>query len=593
MHGYAGRVLRIDLKRNRVEYDTVDEDIAKSFIGGRGLGLRLIFGMGLNVDGIDPLGPENPLIIATGPLGGTRLPLATRAAAIFKSPLTNRWSYSTVGGTLGAYMKYAGVDAVVITGSSDKPLHIIISDGKVELRDARDLWGLDTVETEHSIKREFRDSAVLTIGPAGENRVPYACIGHEDWRQFGRTGGGAVMGSKGIKAITFIPTSKTVDVADDKLYQDLVRNLGKQAVMNPGMIPYRQGGTVRLIDTGNGMGFFPSIYWTKVVMPGWENISWEKTLKPKYFIKNGACLYCPVACHKVVRSSNGGYDLEYETTMALGGLTGVNDPQKLIDLAELADRLGFDTISLGNTIAFLIYLGEKGIVKGTPRWGDYDGIRELIINTAYRRGLGELAALGVKAISEKLGVQDLAIHVKGLEPAAYDPRTLKGMILNNAISERGADHLWSSAYAVDIAGQAGGRFATGEDKVRAIMDIEERNALYDSMLLCKFGRVIYTWDVIRDALNAVTGFGYTTDELRETAQRIIVLHRYMNKTTIDQDRLPPRWLREPVEYEGKKYVISEEEWSFMVRKYYELRGYDENGRPKPEILVRLGLINSS
>ncbi|MCG2880822.1 MAG: aldehyde ferredoxin oxidoreductase family protein [Vulcanisaeta sp.] len=589
MHGYAGRVLRIDLKRGEVRYDMTDEKIAKSFIGGRGLGLRLIFDMGLDVDSVDPLGPENPLIIATGPLGGTRLPMATRAAAIFKSPLTNRWSYSTVGGTLGAYMKYAGVDAVVITGSSDKPLHIIISDGKVELRDARDLWGLDTVETERAIKREFRDSAVLTIGPAGENRVPYACIGHEHWRQFGRTGGGAVMGSKGIKAITFIPTSKAVDVADDKLYQDLVRSLGKQAVTNPGMAPYRQGGTVRLIDVANNMGFFPSIYWTRVVLPGWEGISWEKTLKPRYFIKNGSCLYCPVACHKVVRSSNGEYDLEYETTMALGGLTGINDPQKLIDLAELADRLGFDTISLGNTIAFLIYLGERGIVKGAPRWGDYDGIRELIINTAYRRGLGELAALGVKAISEKLGVQDLAIHVKGLEPAAYDPRTLKGMILNYAISERGADHLWSSAYAVDIAGQAGGRFATGEEKVRAVMDLEERNALYDSMLLCKFGRALYTWDVIRDALNAVTGFSYTTDELRETARRIIVLHRYMNKTTIEQDKLPPRWFREPVEYEGKKYVVSEEEWFFMVRKYYELRGYDEEGRPKPETLLKLGI----
>nr|KJR72494.1 MAG: aldehyde:ferredoxin oxidoreductase [Vulcanisaeta sp. AZ3] len=573
-----------------MKVEKLNEKIAKSFIGGRGLGLKLIFDMGLSLNNVDPYGPENPLIIATGPLGGTRIPLSTRAAAIFKSPLTNRWSYSTVGGTLGAYMKYAGVDAVVITGVSPKPVHLIISDGRVEIRDARDLWGLDTVETEHAIKGEFRDSAVLTIGPAGENKVPYACIGHEDWRQFGRTGGGAVMGSKGVKAITFVPMGKSVDVANDKAYQDLVRSLGRQAVTNPGMVPYRQGGTVRLIDAGNGMGFFPSIYWTRVVMPNWENISWEKSIKPRYFVKNGACLYCPVACHKVVRSSDGEYDLEYETTMALGGLMGVSDPQKVIDLAELADRLGFDSISLGNTIAFLIYLGERGIVRDAPKWGDYEGIRKLIIDTAYRRGLGELAALGTKAISERLGVPDLAIHVKGLEPAGYDPRTLKGMILNNAVSERGADHLWSSAYAIDIAGQAGGRFAVGEDKVKAVMDIEERNALYDSMLLCKFGRAMYTWDVIKDALNAVTGLGYTVNELREVSQRIIVLHRFMNGTTIDQDRLPPRWLREPVEYEGKRYVISEDEWSFMVSKYYELRGYDESGKPRQEILVRLGII---
>jgi aldehyde:ferredoxin oxidoreductase len=566
VYGYANRILRIDLRHGEMKVEKLNEKIAKSFIGGRGLGLKLIFDMGLSLNNVDPYGPENPLIIATGPLGGTRIPLSTRAAAIFKSPLTNRWSYSTVGGTLGAYMKYAGVDAVVITGVSPKPVHLIISDSRVEIRDARDLWGLDTVETEHAIKGEFRDSAVLTIGPAGENKVPYACIGHEDWRQFGRTGGGAVMGSKGVKAITFVPMGKSVDVANDKAYQDLVRSLGRQAVTNPGMVPYRQGGTVRLIDAGNGMGFFPSIYWTRVVMPNWENISWEKSIKPRYFVKNGACLYCPVACHKVVRSSDGEYDLEYETTMALGGLMGVSDPQKVIDLAELADRLGFDSISLGNTIAFLIYLGERGIVRDAPKWGDYEGIRKLIIDTAYRRGLGELAALGTKAISERLGVPDLAIHVKGLEPAGYDPRTLKGMILNNAVSERGADHLWSSAYAIDIAGQAGGRFAVGEDKVKAVMDIEERNALYDSMLLCKFGRAMYTWDVIKDALNAVTGLGYTVNELREVSQRIIVLHRFMNETTIDQDRLPPRWLREPVEYEGKRYVISEDEWSFMVSK---------------------------
>ncbi|GGP20082.1 aldehyde ferredoxin oxidoreductase [Thermocladium modestius] len=588
MYGYSGRIIWVDLSGS-VRIDEVRERDARMFVGGRGLGLKLVMDMGLDVDAVNPYGPENPFILATGPLGGTRIPLATRAAAIFKSPLTNRWSYSTVGGTLGAYMKYSGVDVVVIRGVSAKPIHLIVGDGKVEIKDAGDLWGLDTVETEHAIKREFRDAAVLTIGPAGENGVPYACIGHEEWRQFGRTGAGAVMGSKRIKAITFVPTNKAVQVASDEAYHELVKEFGRLAVANPGMVAYRQGGTVRLIDVGNGMGFFPSIYWTKVVMPHWEDISWEKSLRTNYFIKNGACLYCPVACHKVVKSSGGEYDLEYETVMALGGLTGISDPREVIDLAELADRLGFDTVSLGNSVALLMYLGERGLVRGAPSWGDYVGVRQLIIDTAHRRGLGKLVSLGVKALAEELGVPDLAIHVKGLEPAAYDPRTLKGMALNNSISERGADHLWSSAYAIDIAGQGGGRFAVGEEKIRAIMDVEERNALYDSLLLCKFGRAIYSWDAIRNALNAVTGMGYTNDELRNVARRIIVLHRYLNKTTMKQDRLPPRWLREPVEYEGKQYVVAEEEWSYMVRKYYELRGYDEEGKPRRETLEELGL----
>ncbi len=593
MHGYAGRIIRFNLSNGSLSVENVKESWARLFIGGRGLGLRLIMDMGLKLSDVNPYGPENPLIIATGPLGGTRIPLATRAVALFKSPLNNRWNYSTVGGTLGAYLKYSGLDALILTGASSKPVYLIVSDGKVEVRDARELWGLDTVETERALKRSFKDSAVLTIGPAGENKVPYAAINHEEWRQFGRTGGGAVMGSKMIKAIVFLPVSKSVDVANAKEYEDLVKNLGKLSITNPGEQSLRNGGTVRLIDVGNNMGFFPSIYWTKVVMPGWENISWEKVLKPKYLLKNGACLYCPVACHKVVKSSSGGYDLEYETSMALGGLTGINDPEKLIELGELADRLGFDSISLGNSIAFIIYLGEKGIIKDAPKWGDYEGIRRLIIDTAYRRGLGELASLGTKGIGEKLGVSELAIHVKGLEPAGYDPRTLKGMILNNAISERGADHLWSMAYSIDIAGQGGGRFATGSEKVAAVMDYEERSTLYDSMLLCKFGRYIYDWETMRNVLNAVTGFNYTINELKEAAQRIIVMHRYMNGTTVEQDKLPPRWLKEPVVYEGKSYVVTEEEWAGMVKEYYRLRGYDERGVPKPETLIKLGILNNN
>jgi aldehyde:ferredoxin oxidoreductase len=593
MHGYANRIIFFDLSKGTLRVNGVKEQWARMFIGGRGLGLRLIMDMNLKLQNVNPYGPENPLIIATGPLGGTRIPLATRAIALFKSPLNDRWNYSTVGGTLGAYLKYAGLDAMVITGSSQKPVYLVVSDGKVEVRDARDLWGLDTVETERALKREFKNSAVLTIGPAGENKVPFAAINHEEWRQFGRTGGGAVMGSKMIKAIVFIPTSRDVDVADAKTYNDLVKNLGKLSVTNPGEAALRAGGTVRLIDVSNNMGFFPSIYWTKVVMPGWERISWEKVLKVDYFIKNGACLYCPVACHKVVKSSRGEYDLEYETSMALGGLTGVNDPEKLIELSELADRLGFDSISLGNTIAFLIYLGEKGLISNAPKWGDYEGIKKLIYDTAYRRGLGELTALGVRGLAKRLNAEDLAIHVKGLEPAGYDPRTLKGMILNYSVSERGADHLWTMAYALDIAGQGGGRFATGDEKVMAVMDYEERSTLYDSMLLCKFGRYIYDWETMKNTLNAVTGFNYTVSELKETAQRIIVMHRFLNGTTIEQDRLPPRWLREPVEYEGKRYVVTEEEWQGMVKRYYQLRGYDENGVPKQETLVKLGIINSN
>ena len=591
MYGYAGAILHIRLGHSYMKTN-LDESIAKSMIGGRGLGLRLILEMGIPRT-INPFDPSSPLIIATGPLGGTKLPLATRAAAIFKSPLTNRWSYSTVGGTLGAYMKYAGIDALIITGSSNKPIYLVVSDGGVETRDAEWMWGMDSVQAEELIRRELGDSSILVIGPAGENAVPYATINHEKWRQFGRTGAGAVMGSKMIKAIAFLPDNKDINVANPSLYYELVKQLGKAALSNPGTIPYRSGGTVRLIDIGNSMGFFPSLYWTKIELPGWRNISWEEKLKTSFLLRNGACLYCPIACHKIVKSSNGSYDLEYESVMAIGGLTGISDPSKIIDLAELADRLGLDTVSLGNSIAFLIYLGQRGIMDNAPKWGDHEKIRELIINTAYKQGIGELIALGVRGMAEKLGVQDLAIHVKGLEPAGYDPRTLMGMSLNNAVGERGADHLWSSAYAIDISGQAGGRFSINEEKINYVIDLENRNALYDSMLLCKFGRSIYDWDTIRASLKAVTGYEYSLNELKSVSHRIIVMHRLMNGTTKADDELPRRWFEEGVEYEGKKHVIPRAELEAALQYYYELRGYDENGKPKRELLNQLGITAPS
>jgi len=203
------------------------------------------------------------------------------------------------------------------------------------------------------------------------------------------------------------------------------------------------------------------------------------------------------------------------------------------------------------------------------------------------RGLGKLVSLGVKGMAEKLGVKDLAVHVKGLEPAGYDPRTLKGMILNYAVAERGADHLWSSAYAIDIPGRGGGRFNTDIKKVEAVMDLEERNALYDSMILCKFGRSLYLWDNMPEILNVITGYGYTEDELRRVAQRMIILHRYINRTSREDDKLPPRWIKEPVEFKGEKYRVTLEEWTQMIDTYYKLRGYNRDGTVSPELIKRM------
>jgi len=581
-----GQVLHIDLTEKNYVYEELDASVIRKFLGGRGLGIYLIYRDKLYSKNINVYSGDNPLIILSGPVCGTRLPMATRATAVFKSPLTNRWNYSTVGGTLAARMRYAGVDVLYITGKSRNPLYLYISGKEIRFLDASELWGLETVETERLLKKKHGENvAVLTIGPAGENLVPYSLINHEEWRQFGREGGGAVMGSKNLKAIVFKPLKYDVDIADKDGYKEILKELVKLAV-GPATRSYRSAGTLVMIDIANEMGFFPSYYWDKVVLDDWKNISWNEVLKDKYFVKSDACLFCPVACHRVMKAGeNKVYDLEYESAMALGGLVGINDPSKMISLCELADRLGLDTISLGNSIAFAIYLSKKGILKEDLDWGDYGKIKKLIISIARREGIGELISKGVKAMAEELGVEDLALHVKGLEPPGYDPRTLKGMILNYAVAERGADHLWSSAYAIDIPGKGGGRFNTGIEKVKAVMDLEERNAIYDSAILCKFGRTLYLWENLVKALNVVTGFGYTVDELRRTAQRIIILHRYINKTTMEDDKLPPRWIKESIELEGRKYVVTKDEWRNMLKIYYELRKYNDDGSV-PETRIR-------
>ena len=564
----------------------------KSYLGGRGLGLKLVYDAYGAGRPSNPLDPSLPFIVASGPLAGTGVPLSSRAISVFFSPLTRRWTYSTVGGSLAVDMRYSGCDVLVVTGRAPRPSYIVVEGGRAEVRDASWLWGLGAYEAERRLKEVHgRDSSVVVIGPAGENLVPFATANHETWRQFGRGGAGAVMGSKNLKAVVFVPGSSGADVADPEALWQLIGEMTER--LRTAAKSWRDNGTAGTIDVANGTGFFPSLYWTSVSLPGWQRISWHSTLKRFYLVPHRAtCKHCPVACHKLVTSRlyGGLYELEYETAMALAGLTGVADPDELVRLATLAEDLGLDSITLGNVLGFAAYLTERGVLKDGVRFGDGRAMERLIEDIAYRRGaLGSLLSKGVAEAARELGVEDLAIHVKGLEPAGYDPRSLKGMVLTYSVAERGADHLWSSGYAVDIPGLAGGRQATGPEKVRAVMDLEERNAIYDSAPLCKFGRNAYGWQELASVINAVTGFGYTVEALREVAQRIIVLHRYINGTTVEEDRLPPRWLREPVEFEGARMVVAEDEWRSMVSLYYQLRGYDERGVPRPETLERLGI----
>jgi aldehyde:ferredoxin oxidoreductase len=593
MKGYANRVLFVDLENKSYKSTPIDDKVARSFIGGKGLANYFLYKH--NIWNYEPLSPENLLIFATGPLGGTPLTMATRAWAGFRSPLTNILGGSNVGGTLGAVMKYAGVDALIIRGISKIPTYLKIRDGSVEFINATHLWGMDAITCEEILWRDHgKDAAILTIGPAGENLVKFASINHSKWRQFGRTGPGAVMGSKKLKAIIFQPADKKVELANPEGFSEYLKKLNMRISTDSSVKAYREGGTPRIVEIANGTGFFPSYYWSKVQLDDWQKIAWPY-LREHYFLHPEACLYCSAACHRLVESKkfNVRVDLDYETIFALGGLTGTPEPDVIILFNDLADRLGMDTITLGNVIGFAIELSRRGVLELKIDWGAYESIRGLIMDIAYRRGVGDLLAEGVASVARRLGVEDLGVHVKGLEPAGYDPRVLKGMALNYAIAGRGADHLGTMAYAIDISERAGGRQALGEEKVRAIIDYENLSALMDSLLLCKFGRSVYDFRVIADLLNLVAGFGYGVDDVVRAGERIVTLTRLINvRMGVDRsmDGLPRRWF-EPVEFEGKRYVVGREEFESALDLYYKLRGWSENGVPTAEKLSELR-INS-
>ena len=592
LYGYNGRLVLVDLSDRSFKVLGLDEGLARLYIGGKGLANKILYDYG--IWNYDPLSPENLLVFASGPLGGTRIPMASRAWAAFRSPLTGILGGSNLGGSLAAIMKYAGVDALIVRGASKEPVYLVVEGGSVEFKSASHLWGLDSIEAEEILQRDHgRDTAVLTIGPAGENLVRFASINHDRWRQFGRTGGGAVMGSKRLKAIVFKPVRRDVEVAKPEELGEYIRNLTLKLLPDPTTKALREGGTPRLVEIANRMGFFPSYYWSKVRVDGWERIEWGY-MRQHYFVKAGACLYCSVACHRLVESRkfNVRVDIEYETIFALGGNLGVADPDWVIVFNDLADRLGMDSISLGNVIGFAVELSRRGLVDYKIDWGEPEKVRQLIVDIAYRRGLGGILAEGVAIASKALGAEHLAVHVKGLEPAAYDPRTLKGMALGYSIAGRGADHLGTMAYAIDIAGRAGGRFSLEREKVLAVRDYENLGALMDSLLLCKFGRYIYNFQNIAEMLSLVTGYNYTPEQVVETAERIVTLTRLINvKMGVDRskDQLPKK-LYEPVEFEGKEYKLEREEVEKALDMYYELRGWDERGIPKEERLKELRIV---
>ncbi len=599
MPGYAGRMLWVDLTSRSTRVEELPDGLLKRWVGGKGLGARLLHER--LPARVDPLGPENIIAFLTGPVNGTLIPGASRLACVFKSPLTGIWGESYCGGHLAPELKAAGFDAIAITGRADEPVLLVVEDGRAELRPAERLWGLDTFETEEAIKEELgKDFQVACIGPAGERLVRFACICHARGRQFGRCGAGAVMGSKNLKALAVRGTG-SVEVARPGRVEELTKELRERAREILGALT--KYGTPGIMARTNATETLPTRNWTEGSFPGYEQIG-PKAMRSRLVVASKACRGCPVACGKLSEVREGPYagcrveGPEYETLFALGSLCYNSSLEAVAKLNELCDRLGLDTITAGNVLAFAMECFERGLIGPEDtgglelRFGHHEAMVEAIQRIGRREGrLFDLLAEGVARAAKAIGkgAEEFAIHVKGLEPPGYDPRGLKGVALAYAVSARGACHLRHVAYRPNLTGQHPFRPGVEVDRLsyegqaEMVVELEDFYAAVDSMVLCRFlclptiGPIL--WPELAAIYSATTGLEARPEDLRALGARINDLVRAINVRegiTREHDTLPERFFRHPIAGQ----VVDRAAFERMLDEYYALRGWDEQGRPR-------------
>jgi aldehyde:ferredoxin oxidoreductase len=586
--GYNKKIIKINLTTGDTKVINLKERTVKKLLGGKGIGAALLFK--LTSTNLNPLSPENPLIFTVGPAEGLVFPGANRLCAVFKSPLTGFFGESYCGGFLGTELKRSGLDGIIITGKSKKPVYITIFDGEINIHNAEHLWGKDTFETEDIIKKDYNKKVqVACIGPAGENLVKYSCISHRKGRQFGRCGSGAVMGSKKLKAMVISGSQKT-EVFNLEIIKDLSREIVYKAKER--LKSLSRYGTPSVMMATQATGTLPTRYWQQGSFNGYDKIGPEKV--EKLINKSLSCFGCPIACGKITVTKTASVEgPEYETLFALGSLCSIDDLYTIIKANEICDRLGLDTITTGNVIAFLMYLSEKKINttkkyknKLKIRFGEEEAISETIQKIAYRREFGDILAEGIKTIAEVVGAEGHAVHIKGLDPPGYDPRGLKAVALSYGVSCRGACHLRHIAHRPGLTGTHPFKPNLKVDRLsyescaHMVKELEDFYTVIDSMILCKFlclpGIGPMLWDEITKLFNAITGLNFNTRILFEIGENINDLVRSYNireGLTKEFDKLPRRWYNESVNRE----IVDEKKYNEMLLKYYEVRGWNSDG----------------
>jgi len=608
LFAYTGKILRINLSTGKAETEPLKEKMAKQYIGGVGLGFRLL--MDNSKPGTDPFDPDNPLIFVTGPLSGTMGPTAGNGyAVVSKSPATGGVAESKAHGFFGPELKRAGYDAVIFTGKAEKLVYAWIDDDSVQLLDAQHLKGKSPYETDVAIREDLGDHyiRVSAIGEAGEKLVRFASIINDEFRAIGRTGMGAVMGSKNLKAVAVRGTND-VNVADLDGFKEFIKMIHER-MKGPATRKYRTLGTPENVLVLNALAALPTRNFTQATFEGAEKVSGEY-LNERYVAKIIGCATCAMRCDHVAVVPEGPYKgstsrMEFECLWALGPNCGVDRLDAIIEAMRLCNHYGIDGISTGVTVGFAMDLYENRILpKGKTdglnlRFGNHEALIELVKKIGARNGwLGDALAEGTKRAAEKIGkgAEQYACHIKGLELPGYDLRGLKTAALGFSVSYRGACHLRSGAYSPDVKGKVN-RFAIEKGRGKIVKDGEDLYDVIDSLILCKFSRGTY-YDGLEDMAKyytLATGIEMTPDELIRAGERINNLARLFNVRegvgTREFDSLPPKIMNVPIPDEGvaKGSVVNKEEFELGLDDYYAVRGWTREGIPTVEKLKELDL----
>ena len=599
MFGYNNKVLIIDVSSKSWEWEDLAEDVVRNFIGGSGLGAYLLYKH--CPTGVDPLSHANPLIFCASPLVGSRLTTTSKFAVVSKSPQTGFIGDSLSSSSIALSIKGVGADAVVITGASKEWVSLVVDKTGVKFNDGSNLLGTTTSVTERSLTDTLgRGYDTACIGPAGENLVRFASISNDGGRQAGRTGNGAVMGSKKIKAISIKGHTK-VPSFDEKALSNIRIDLNHKS-LGAATEKYRTLGTMANLSVFERLKILPTGNFRNQSNTDFQNISGE-AIPAEEKVSTSHCANCTIGCEKLVTIPNSGSKkvrLEYQSLFAMGPLVGISDRETILKSSKFCDEAGMDTISAGSTCAWFMECMQKGLIpeswlKLLPKYdNEEDFFAQLLTSIAERSGIGDILAEGSARVSEEIGLgsDEFAMHVKGLEMPGYEPRSLHTMALALAVSTRGACHNRSSAYEYDFSSDSNGYEQSSRG--RMVVEGEDYSAVMDSLIWCKFVRRVFDdfYDESAEILNNITGWDIDPNQLAQCGERINNLKKQFNIRegwNRSHDNLPKRIFSDPLINGEKVSSISESELDNMIEYYYDARGWTSDGIIPPEKLVSLGI----